>query len=111
MGVYYVDNARTQKRMPLYYQLYENYIKNEERLSIKKTLEKFRKPYLILHGSEDPAVPLAAAEYLAKNASKSVLEIIKGANHVFGGSHPFNETNLPKDTLIVVENSLTFLNS
>lgn len=110
-GVYYVDNSRTNQRMPLYYQLYENYTKNKGRLSVKKTLEKLNKPYLILHGSADLAVPIEAAEYLKKNALKGTLKIIKDANHTFGGTHLFEENELPIHSKKMIEYCLDFFNN
>lgn len=108
-GVYYVENARTQQQMPIYYQIYEDYIQNAERFSIQKTLEKLHKPYLILHGTADPAVPDKAAAYLAKYALQGQLHLIQNANHVFGGSHPFEGTELPEHSRELVGRCLEFL--
>jgi pimeloyl-ACP methyl ester carboxylesterase len=108
-GVYYVMNGRTKQNMPLYFQLYENYIDNEARLSVKSTLEKLEKPYLILHGGADPAVPAEAAEYLIKHAQNAKLHIIQNANHVFGGSHPFDGKELPSHSQELVQQCLDFL--
>jgi dipeptidyl aminopeptidase/acylaminoacyl peptidase len=53
-------------------------------LSIEKSIKKFKKPVLIVHGTEDEAIPLEEAENLFKMANRpKKLVIIKGANHGF----------------------------
>ncbi|MCP4442292.1 MAG: alpha/beta hydrolase [Aureispira sp.] len=108
-GVYHIMNGRTKQNMPLYYQLYENYMANEARLSIQKTLGKLDKPYLILHGTKDPAVPLEAAYYLSEHAQNATLVEIEGADHVFGGKHPFVDTTLPPHSQKLVDECIEFI--
>jgi acetyl esterase/lipase len=108
-GVYYVMNGRTKQNMPLYYQLFENYQNNATRLSVQNTLKGFDKPYLILHGSADPAVPIDSAKYLAEHATHARLHIIDGANHVFGARHPFVEKELPLHTKELIKECLSFM--
>ncbi|BDS14806.1 alpha/beta hydrolase family protein [Aureispira anguillae] len=108
-GVHFIMNGRTKQKMPLYYQLYENYKANEERLSVQKTLQDLDKPYLILHGGADPAVPASAAEYLQKNAKRAELHVIEAANHVFGGVHPYQKEELPLHSKELVQKCLDFL--
>lgn len=108
-GVYYIMNGRTKQNMPLYYQLYENYTANQERLSIQNTLAALDKPYLIVHGTKDPAVPLEAAHYLEQHAQQATLVEIEDADHVFGGKHPFEEQELSPYSQILVEESLAFI--
>jgi len=108
-GVYYILNGRTKQNMPLYYQLFEDYQNNATRLSVKNTLDGFEKPYLILHGNADPAVPIDSAKYLAKYAPHATLHILDGANHVFGGQHPFLASNLPLHTKELIRECLSFL--
>ncbi|MCH2043081.1 MAG: alpha/beta hydrolase [Saprospiraceae bacterium] len=112
-GVYYILNGRTKQEMPLYYQLYEDYQTNKARFSITTVLEGLDKPYLILHGTADPAVPTSSAEYLYEHANAKLTEkyFIDGANHVFGGSHPFTERELSKDSQKLLEHTIRFLKS
>lgn len=111
-GVYYILNGRTKQEMPLYYQLHEDYQANQERFSIINVLKELNKPYLILHGKADPAVPISSAEYLYKHANSNLTEkhFIENANHVFAGKHPFNETSLSEDSQELLEYSVDFLN-
>lgn len=108
-GVYYVLNGRTKQNMPLYYQLFEDYQNSATRLSVKNTLKNLEKPYLILHGNADPAVPLDSAKYLAEHTAQVSIHIIDGANHVFGGQHPFVGKDLPSHTKELIQECLSFL--
>lgn len=94
-GVKYVLNGRTKQEMPHFYQFYENFIKNEERLTIKRAVCNLKIPYLILHGTTDTSVLIEEANQLHAWNTTSTLKIIKGANHVFGASHPWHNKPLP----------------
>lgn len=94
-GVKYVLNGRTKQQMPHYYQFYEDFVKNEARLTIKRAVSNLKMPYLIIHGNADTSVFIEEAENLHKWNPNSKLEIIEGANHVFGASHPWEENHLP----------------
>jgi len=102
-------NARTQQKMPLYYQIYENYIENIERLDIEKASENMAVPWLIIHGTNDEAVPFSCADKLHHNSKNSELLLIKHGNHTFGGKHPWNESHLPTDAQIVLAKTIDFL--
>ena len=108
-GVVYVYNGRTKQQMPLYYQLYEDFQANKERLSVDKTLEQLKKPYLIVHGTADPAVLSTSADYLETRSQQAQKVLIENANHVFGGKHPFDEQELPLHSQILVQETLDFI--
>jgi len=108
-GVWNILNGRTKQQMPLYFQLYENFIENKDWLDIQAALNQLNKPMLILHGSGDPAVPVFAAEQLHSWKKEAEMHIIEGANHVFGGSHPFTAQDLPEHSRILVEKCVHFL--
>ncbi|MEM9822065.1 MAG: alpha/beta fold hydrolase, partial [Bacteroidota bacterium] len=108
-GVQYQLNGRTQQQMPLYYQLYEDFSQQEERLNIRKRLRDLDKPFLIVHGTDDPAVPFFAAHQLQEWSSRAQLQLIDGANHVFGGAHPYTATQLPEHSRLLAKYSLAFL--
>ena len=95
-GVYYVQNSRTKQSMPLYYSLYEDFLANRHRFDLEKVFDKIKLPTLILHGDQDTSVPFSAAENLASSLPHALMQNIPGANHVFGGSHPYQEESLPK---------------
>jgi dienelactone hydrolase len=109
-GVIYNKNARTGQDFPLYYQLYEDFSTNREKFSVQKAVSKLSKAILIVHGTNDPAVSLASADYLNQYAANSILKIIDGADHVFGGRHPFPETaEMPVHTIALIEETINFL--
>ena len=108
-GVLYVKNGRTQQQMPHYFQFYENFIKNEERLTISRATKKLSKPLLIVHGSNDKTVSTLEAQALKKWNPNAVLIEIPEANHVFGTSHPWVNKAIPKKLKSVVKLSIDFI--
>lgn len=108
-GVKYVLNGRTKQQMPHFYQFYEDFIANEERLTIKRAVKNLKMPFLILHGSADTSVLIDEAHKLHAWNPNSTFEIVEGANHVFGASHPWDSTDLPKHLNKVIHKIITFL--
>jgi pimeloyl-ACP methyl ester carboxylesterase len=108
-GVIFTHNARTKQDMPLYYQFREDFYRNRERLDIAARIQQLQQPLLLIHGSNDESVLPAEAEQLHKGCPPSILRIIDGANHTFGGKHPYTETALPAHTLRAVEETVAFL--
>ncbi|MFG6685181.1 alpha/beta hydrolase family protein [Mariniflexile sp. HNIBRBA6329] len=108
-GVTYIVNGRTHQEMPHYYQFYEDFIANEERLTIKRAVSNLKIPHLIIHGNDDTSVLIDEAKNLHQWNPNSELKIIDGANHVFGASHPWEKEDLPIHLKAVVKKCLTFL--
>lgn len=108
-GVYFVENARTKQQMPHYFQFYDDFIKNEARLNIQSAATNLNLPFLIIHGDADTSVSIDEAKNLHQWNPKSTLEVIKGANHVFGASHPWNENYLPKHLQKVIVLIISFI--
>ena len=108
-GVKYILNGRTKQKMPHYYQFYEDFIANEKRLTIKRAVSNLKIPYLIIHGDDDTSVLIKEAYNLHKWNKNCKLEIIEGANHVFGASHPWDKEDLPEHLNKVIQLSILFL--
>lgn len=108
-GVYYVENGRTHQQMPHYFQFYEDFAKNEERLNIKRAASQLNIPHLIIHGNKDTSVSVEEAKALHQWNLKSELVIIEGANHVFGTSHPWQKDTLPLEFERAINVMLDFL--
>lgn len=110
-GVLRALNGRTKQMMPLYYQLFEDFMENEEAYNTERALQDGNQlPMLIIHGTKDPAVPVAAAEQLKSWKSEAELVLIEGADHVFGGKHPWDENrSLGKDGIELCSLSISFL--
>lgn len=108
-GVIYVPNSRTGQQMPIYWQLYQSYFDNQARLHIPSSFEKLTIPSLIAHGTVDDVVPFVCATQLVGLNSQATLLSIENGNHVFGGKHPWGESELPEDLEKVVVESIRFL--
>ncbi|MFT4664307.1 MAG: pimeloyl-ACP methyl ester carboxylesterase [Polaribacter sp.] len=110
-GVLQALNGRTKQMMPLYYQLFEDFFANEEAFNTELALQKRSDlPILFIHGTADPAVPFSAAEQLKEWRPNAELVLLNGANHVFGGKHPWPEDqNISEDGVILCNCSISFL--
>lgn len=108
-GVKYVINGRTKQQMPHYYQFYEDFVANEERLTIKRAVSNLKIPYLIIHGNNDTSVFIDEAKNLNQWLENSIFKIIDDANHVFGASHPWESEELPTHLEDVIDATLSFL--
>lgn len=93
-GVKYVLNGRTKQQMPHYYQFYEDFKANENRLHIESAEKRLTIPHLIIHGSKDTSVDISEAEDLHQWNSESEIKIIDDADHVFNTKHPWAENEL-----------------
>lgn len=108
-GVHYVENTRTGQMMPLYLQLYFDFIHNQPRLNIKSALSRLEIPVLVVHGTEDETVPLEQSEELFnQNPTNTTLLHIFGADHTFGAGHPFEQEDLPLSFKEVVDATIKF---
>lgn len=107
-GRIYIPNSRTNQKMPMDYQLVENFIENRERLQVPDAVKNMQIPMLSIHGSDDPTVPVEAVKQIGSWNPKVNIEIIAGAGHTFGGNHPFNGSDLPIDLYKVVELTIDF---
>jgi pimeloyl-ACP methyl ester carboxylesterase len=108
-GVIYNLNTRTNQQMPLYYQLYEDFAANPERFDVQKAAAGLTQPLLIVHGDQDPVVPVSRAQELKTAQPAASLEILPGADHSFGGKHPYAESNLPEKLREAAEKTVSFL--
>ena len=108
-GVKYVLNGRTKQQMPHFYQFYENFIKNEDRLTIKRAVSNLNIPHLIIHGDNDTSVFIDEAKNLHEWNPESEFQIIEGADHVFNAKHPWEENILPEALKSVVDRSISFI--
>lgn len=108
-GVKYVVNGRTKQDMPHFYQFYENFKANEERLNIQKAVKNLEMPQLIIHGDNDDAVFLSEGENLQQWNPEAQFEIIANANHVFNVSHPWDKEVLSKEMEEVTKHCINFI--
>ena len=104
-GVRYVKNGRTLQDMPQYFSLYEDFKEHESELNIQQAIQNLSIPITIHHGDQDTSVPIMEGESLARWANVS-LYVIPSADHVFGASHPWTSSNLPKELAVLCEQTL-----
>ena len=105
----YIYNGRTQQNMPLYYQFYKNCLANSARLSVENAVKKINIPHLHVHGDDDPTVSIDAAYSIKSWNPKTYLHVIKSADHVFDGFHPYNLDVFTKDLQEAIDVTLNFL--
>ena len=107
-GVADVVNSRTGQVLPMYIEIRDDFYANKEKLDIQAAVKKIQMPQLIVHGTKDEAVPLAEAEALKIWNPFAEFAELHGADHTFGGRHPWEEKTLPEDTMKAVQATTTF---
>lgn len=91
-----VVNSRTGQVLPLYPDVLDDVERyRTSLLNIQAAAGRITAPWLLLHGTADPTIPVAEAELLAaaaeaggtSSARRTIL--LPGADHTFGAVHPF----------------------
>lgn len=106
-GVDYYVNSRTKQKMPLYFQLHEDFQAHKERLNILEATKKLNIPLLICHGTEDEAVPVENAHRIHEAARYSNIFLVP-SDHVFGRKHPWTSNQLPDEMQAIVTKTIKF---
>ncbi len=106
-GVAYYANGRTKQQMPMYYQLYEDFQNNSNRLDILKAAGSIKVPFLICHGTGDTSVTVESA-YRLQQANPNADLLLLDSDHVFGRKHPWTEDKLPDAMQTVVDKNIGF---
>lgn len=107
-GVVYFPNSRTGQQMPMYWQIMEDYQTNEARYDLSKVTKGLKKPLLVVHGTLDDTITYEEGKALASKSKNAELVTIEGANHTFGGTHPFIKEDLPLHTRQAIKATLEF---
>jgi uncharacterized protein len=107
-GVQYYTNSRTKQQMPLYYQLYEDYVQNKSMLHIENNIKKLTIPLLICHGTLDSSVSIEKAYDLQNWYAAATLFTLE-SNHVLDRTHPYYKKDLPAAMNAVMEKTIQFL--
>ncbi|MDO1502061.1 alpha/beta fold hydrolase [Winogradskyella maritima] len=108
-GVKYVRNGRTNQDMPHYFQFYEDFKANEERLHIESAVKRLTIPTLIIHGNKDTSISMDEALNLYEWKPDSKLVIIENADHVFNTKQPWESDDLSPELKTVCEEITHFL--
>ncbi len=88
-GTVYIANVRTGQDMPLQRVVLDDLEAKRPRLDVLAAAARVGVPWLIVHGGEDPTVPLAEARELARAGRKAEMELVEGSGHTFEAVHPF----------------------
>lgn len=107
-GVRFIYNGRTHQNMPMKYQFYEQYHQNEDRLNIEKAVSNLEIPFVAFHGAEDETLSPAMLKNLGNRNPKINTHLVAGANHTFGGKHPWSLSELPEALQYVCEETNKF---
>ena len=107
-GIRYIQNSRTQQKLPQNFSLYTDYIKNKEKLDLEKASKTLTISVSIFHGEQDNSVAPSEGELLASWVNTE-LNLIKNTDHVFGAKHPWLESELPQKLEELCIKTLAFL--
>jgi dienelactone hydrolase len=92
-GYVEIPNMRTKQVHRLGLGWLEDIDANPRTLDIVGACRRLATPTLIVHGTEDEAVPLAEGRSLFEAFAPDVarMEVVEGANHTFWAAHPLQE--------------------
>ena len=89
-GEWVIENGRTGQKLPIGVEVLDDLLAKSRDLDLAAAAARRTVPWLIVHGSDDPTVPLAEGQaHQELGADPRELEIIAGADHTFGAKHPF----------------------
>lgn len=90
-------NSRTGEALPLDKTVYEDAVKNADRLTAIKRVQELYIPSMFIAGKNDETVPYSESELLYRRspAEDKEIRLIENAGHTFEISHPFNEDDFP----------------
>jgi dienelactone hydrolase len=88
-------NARTGQTMRVDASYIDDLDAHADRYDVLRAVGALEIPLLVVHGSEDPSVPVdeARALHAAARPGRAELLLLPGAGHTFGAVHPWSGTN------------------
>lgn len=92
-----IKNARTNQVMRIDKVVYDDAIRNADRLMAIRRVKELHIPSMFIAGKEDEAVHYSDSEklYRACPSDDKEVRLIKDAGHTFNVSHPFEEEKFP----------------
>jgi pimeloyl-ACP methyl ester carboxylesterase len=108
-GVMIIMNSRTNQYMPMHYDFVEILYKNKNLLNISNAIQKLGHRVAWIQGTNDESVSYKENWDVKQNNPLLHWVKVEGANHTFGGFHPYNMDILPKDTIFAIEESIKFI--
>lgn len=108
-GAMYIPNSRTKQQMPMYYQSYQDFYNNADRLDIPEAIKNLKAPLLIIHAEDDPVVYADSAKEIHQLKPDGELMLLPEGEHTFGAKHPWEKDTLPQPADKVIERTIAFL--
>ncbi len=102
-GYHEVVNSRTGQVLHMGLGMLADVEKNSKStLNVLEAAKNLQKPLLLLHGSDDEAVPYYEVETLNIYADTALtqMKLIPGSGHTFGAKHPFEGSNPALELLL-----------
>lgn len=106
-GFRFTLNGRTEQEMPQSYIQFQDFTENRKRLNIEDYCRTSNKPTLVIHGSSDTSVSIDEGHRIS-DYLQTELQVIEGADHTFGVSHPWHKSEMPEPFQKVCELMLEF---
>jgi len=108
-GVLYVENSRTGQQMPLYLQLYYDFMENHRRYDVASVVKKLDKPAILIHAENDDTIEFEQIREIASNNELNVRFIrYQSGGHTFDMVHPLTGVQLPEIMQDVVNETIDF---
>jgi pimeloyl-ACP methyl ester carboxylesterase len=107
-GFLTILNSRTGQEMKMNYQIVQDTLKNYDRFDIPNTIHNMTIPLFVAHGTNDETLPVENAHEIKTWKEDAILKIIAGANHTFGGQHPYEGKGLPEDIFTIAHRIADF---
>ena len=100
-----IENSRTGQKMKLGKVVYDDAVKNADRVIAMECVGDLRIPTLFIHGRDDETVPYTDSEklHIACEARDKELRLVANGTHTYGGAHPFEDHDFPKPLAEVLE--------
>jgi len=108
-SVRFEKNTRTGQLMPLYYSFVEDYYNNEAQYTVIEAARKVTQPWLLVHATDDEAVPLTDALRLKEVNDLITLIKVGETGHTFGVKHPHFGNEISAPFREVIEQTILFL--
>ena len=91
-GYLEIQNARTGQSFRVTTELLDDLEAHGEAYDLLHATRRLQVPFLVVHGTQDEAVPVEEAHLLAKNLDpgRGRMLLLEGAGHTFGAAHPFS---------------------
>ena len=107
-GIRYIQNSRTQQKLPQKFSLFQDFQENHKYLDIEIAARSLEAAVSVFHGEQDKSVDLSEGRSLAKWLNVDLF-ILENTDHVFGSKHPWKENQLPLALNKLCEETCLFL--